>query len=259
LAEDNIVNQKLAVRLLEKQGHSAAVANNGREALKLLAGAGKDGFDLVLMDIQMPEMGGLEATAAIREREKATGRHIPIVAMTAHTMKGDRERCLAAGMNGYIAKPVQAEVLFREISAALSGSQPSSPAPQPPVDEGALLARVGGDKRLLTQLVKLFLTDCPRMMSKIDKAVNRGDAEGLRLAAHSLKGSVGNFAAPAAYEAARRLEEMAREGDLSHVQEAWLSLESEIIRLEPALASTLKSPGRKPRGASGRRASRRKR
>jgi signal transduction histidine kinase/ActR/RegA family two-component response regulator len=113
LAEDNAVNQKLAMRLLEKQGHKVVAADNGKEALAALE---KDRFDLVLMDVQMPEMGGFEATAAIREKEKATGSHIPIIAMTAHAMKGDRERCLAAGMDDYLSKPIQANKLFEIIA-----------------------------------------------------------------------------------------------------------------------------------------------
>jgi signal transduction histidine kinase/DNA-binding response OmpR family regulator len=116
LAEDNAVNQRLAVRLLEKRGHTVAVANNGREALSALE---RGAFDVVLMDVQMPEMGGFEATAAIRERERQTGDHLPIIAMTAHAMKGDRERCLEAGMDGYVSKPVQARELWEALAAAV--------------------------------------------------------------------------------------------------------------------------------------------
>jgi CheY-like chemotaxis protein len=115
LAEDNAVNRTLAIRLLEKQGHAVVVANNGREALAILAKAAFAGFDLVLMDVQMPEMDGFEATAAIREREKSTGQHLPIIAMTAHAMKGDEERCLAAGMDGYVSKPISTRELFATI------------------------------------------------------------------------------------------------------------------------------------------------
>jgi CheY-like chemotaxis protein len=112
LAEDNAVNQLLATRLLEKQGHHVATVGNGRAALERLE---KETFDLILMDIQMPEMDGFEATAAIRKQEESTGKHLPIVAMTAHAMEGDRERCLAAGMDGYIAKPVRAKDLIDAI------------------------------------------------------------------------------------------------------------------------------------------------
>jgi two-component system sensor histidine kinase/response regulator len=108
LAEDNLVNQRLMTRLLEKRGHRVVVAANGREALAALE---KDNYDLLLMDIQMPEMNGMEATARIREKEKITGGHQPIVALTAHAMKGDQELCLAAGMDGYLAKPIRAQEL----------------------------------------------------------------------------------------------------------------------------------------------------
>jgi CheY-like chemotaxis protein len=114
LAEDNTINQKLAARVLEKRGHTVWIANNGREALEAME---KQTFDIVLMDVQMPEMDGLEATAAIRGMEKGAGTHIPIIAMTAEAMKGDRERCLAAGMDSYASKPIQAKELFEAIEA----------------------------------------------------------------------------------------------------------------------------------------------
>jgi len=113
LAEDNVINQRVAVRLLEKLGHTVAVANNGKE---VLAAVQREHFDIVLMDVQMPEMGGFEATAKLRERERQNGGHLPIIALTAHAMKGDRERCLAAGMDGYLAKPIQTEELIQTIT-----------------------------------------------------------------------------------------------------------------------------------------------
>jgi CheY-like chemotaxis protein len=125
LAEDNAINQKLALRLLEKRGHAVTVVSTGKEALAALA---EQRFDAVLMDVQMPEMDGFEATAAIRARERETGGHVPIIAMTAHAMKGDRELCLAAGMDGYISKPLQASELFEAIEGPpLEGT----PAPSP--------------------------------------------------------------------------------------------------------------------------------
>jgi CheY-like chemotaxis protein len=120
LAEDNVVNQVVAARLLEKRGHAVVIARNGREALADLDGPGFGGFDLVLMDVQMPEMDGFEATGIIREREKSSGTHLPIIAMTAHSMRGDEERCLAAGMDGYLSKPIQVEQLY----AAIAGITP---------------------------------------------------------------------------------------------------------------------------------------
>jgi CheY-like chemotaxis protein len=117
LVEDNKINQVVAARLLEKQGHVVVVAHNGKRALAVLEDAAPGGFDMILMDVQMPEMDGFEATKIIRERETASGGHLPIVAMTAHAMKGDEERCLASGMDGYLAKPIQADALFATIAA----------------------------------------------------------------------------------------------------------------------------------------------
>jgi CheY-like chemotaxis protein len=123
LVEDNLINQKVAVRLLEKHGHRVVVAGNGQEALYTLE---REPFDLVLMDVQMPEMDGLEATRAIRAREQGTDRHLPIVALTAHAMMGDRERCLAAGMDGYVTKPVQSQQLLQALAEAMTLASPRS-------------------------------------------------------------------------------------------------------------------------------------
>jgi len=125
LAEDNPVNQRFSVRLIEKLGHQVEVVSNGRQAL---AASGRGGFDLALMDVQMPEMDGMEATRLIRERERRAGTHLPIVAMTAYAMKGDREKCLEAGMDGYVAKPIQLKELLEAIEAALSTGQTVQPA-----------------------------------------------------------------------------------------------------------------------------------
>ena len=241
VAEDNTVNQELAARLLEKQGHTVAVARNGREALEALEKAPASGFDVVLMDVQMPEMDGLEVTAAIRQKEKATGKHLPIIAMTAHALKGDRERCLAAGMDDYLAKPIQA----RELLAAVEGavlpavesrqSVPTEPRPEEIFDRAAALARVDGDAKLLEELAGLFLADCARLLSAVHEAVVKSDAEALEHAAHALKSSVGNFAANAAYASAAKLEMLGRHGNLAEGQEAYAALEQEIERLRPAL------------------------
>jgi len=240
VAEDNAVNQELAVRLLEKQGHTVAVAGNGREALEALEKAAS-GFDVVLMDVQMPEMDGFEATAAIRQKEKATGKHLPIIAMTAHAMKGDRERCLAAGMDDYVAKPIQAKELWATVEgAALPAVEKresvlAEPRPEEALDRATALARVDGDANLLGELAGLFLADCARLLSAVEEAVARADARALEHAAHALKSSVGNFAAHAAFEAAARLEMSGRQGDLTEAQEAYAVLQQEIERLRPAL------------------------
>ena len=246
LVEDNVVNQGLAVRLLERRSHRVVVTQNGREALQALEEAGFGGFDAVLMDVQMPEMDGFEATAAIRAREKTQGTHLPIIAMTAHAMKGDRERCLKAGMDGYVSKPVRAVDLLEEVERLASGGaatrDPSSvpspaaePAPGEVLDRAALLERVEGDRALLAELVGLFLQDCPRLLAGIREAVARGDAKALERAAHACKGAVSNFAAPAATAAALRMEQMSREGNLAQAAEGCAALEAEIERLNPVL------------------------
>jgi two-component system sensor histidine kinase/response regulator len=238
VAEDHPVNQKLAVRILEKWGHSVVVVGNGREALAALA---HDRFDVALMDVQMPEMGGFEATAAIRRRENGAGLPpLPIIAMTAHAMKGDRERCLAAGMDGYVSKPIQPHLLFEAIEQARAPGGPAPrPAPEagdePVLDRAVLLERVQGDGELLEELVTLFLAAYPQQLADLRAAVARGDSAGVYRTAHSLKGSVGNFAARPAVEAARTLEEMAHAGDLSRAPFVLADLESAMERLRPVL------------------------
>jgi two-component system sensor histidine kinase/response regulator len=234
LAEDSIVNQKLAVYLLEKWGHRITVANNGREAVSL---AQTGAFDLVLMDVQMPEMDGLEATAILREQEAGTSRHLPIVAMTAHAMVGDRERCLQAGMDDYLSKPIRARELLAVIEQVIAGSASVSDgngAPCP-IDWPAALERLQGDRELLNQLVEVIRQEGPKLLDDVRQAVERGDAAALKLAAHTMKGSLSNFAAPAAADAARRLEVMAKQGDLSEAAAALAHLEREMERFMPEL------------------------
>jgi PAS domain S-box-containing protein len=238
LADDNPVNQRLAVGLLEKRGHTVVVVDNGREALAALD---RQSFDAILMDVQMPEMDGFEATAAIRERERTCGTRIPIVAMTAHAMRGDRERCLAAGMDAYVAKPVRAEELY----AALGGvtphdrrgrADPAAPGRDNVFDRDEALAQLGGDAELLRELAATFLDQAPRWMSAIRESLERQDAAGVNAAAHPLKGSLGTFAAKSAAAAAQRLESLAREGNLADGWDALDALEKEMACLAPALA-----------------------
>ena len=230
LAEDNPVNQKLASRLLEKHGHAAVVTGNGREALAALEAGG---FDLVLMDVQMPEMDGFEATAAIRAQELTTGGHLPIVAMTAHALPEDRERCLAAGMDGYVAKPIQADRLFEAVEGVVGAWGPAAAAATPTdegsagqiVDREAMLALVGGDAELLQDVVGLFLREYPAQLELVRQELVGGNAEGLRRAAHSLKGAVGNFSTRGPFEVALELETMGRDGNLGGAEEACGRLE----------------------------------
>jgi two-component system, sensor histidine kinase and response regulator len=235
LAEDNAVNQRLATRLLEKQGHTVEVANNGCEALTALE---RQSFDLVLMDVQMPEMDGFEATARIRAREFQSGRRLPIIAMTAHAMKGDRERCLDAGMDGYVSKPIQPRDLNEAISriaGVVPETNPLSPSGADDVNLAEALARVGDDAELLAQVAGLFLDESPKQLADLRAAVARGDCLVMQRLAHTLRGSVGVFGARAACEAAQRLETMAKERDATHAQQAYDALEQAVARLKPGL------------------------
>jgi len=237
VAEDNPVNQKLAVRLLEKRGHEVVVAANGREALDALA---RGPVDLVLMDVQMPEMDGFEAAAAIRARERAAGSgpRLPIVALTAHAVKGDRERCLAAGMDGYLTKPLQAAALFETIERlAFAKEAPPAPPSAPSLDRDTALARCEGDVELLADLAGAFLASAPAQVLAIDEALARGDAKALERAAHALKGAASNFGATGAVEAAFALEGRARAGDLTDAAPLAAAVRTEVARLSRELAA----------------------
>jgi PAS domain S-box-containing protein len=246
LAEDNTVNQKLAVTVLEKRGHVVTVAPDGKQAV---ADWERQPFDVILMDVQMPEMDGFEATAAIREAERQTGTHIPIVAMTAHAMKGTSERCLAAGMDGYVSKPLQVSELVRTLDALTPSTAPAEAEPEPParedetvvdepaIDPDAALARVEGDRELLQEIIGLFLEEAPLRMGEIRAAISDRNANALERAAHSLKGSVSYFGAPRAYEAALRLESLGREGDWRDVDSAGAALEQALARVTQALTT----------------------
>jgi len=240
VVEDNRVNRLVVVHLLEKRGHTAIAVEDGLQALETLA---KVRVDVVLMDVQMPGMDGFETTAAIRIKEKETGGHLPIVALTAYAMKGDRERCLQAGMDAYVTKPVQAEELFAAIEELLPGAHGYEPAAPEKgrslevMNRASLLANVGHDADLQADIVKLFLEDSPKTLEEIRDALARRDALAVSRAAHRLKGELGILAARGASEAALRLETTGREGDLTAAAEAFSTLEREIERLEPQLAA----------------------
>ncbi len=245
LAEDNAVNQMVALRLLEKQKHRVVVAGNGREALLAMERTAYQGFDLVLMDVQMPEMDGLQATAAIRakEKEKGTEFHVPIVAMTAHAMKGDKERCLAAGMDAYLPKPIRTQQLL-DVIELLAGVRTETTLEPPPtfapgkdvLDKHSILAAFEGDQDLIREVLDLFLEECPRQMSAIREAVESSDAEKILKAAHSLKGSLSNFAAAGAFQSAQHLENLGREGELAKTANAFQVLEEQVSLLYSAMA-----------------------
>jgi len=239
LAEDSTVNQRVVVRLLEQRGHSVAVANNGREAVDMFESLPDRTFDVVLMDVQMPMMDGFQATGAIRRREAEKGGHVPIVAMTANAMKGDRERCLEAGMDGYISKPIRAKSFFRVVEemteTVTTAAVPDVGVDSAPVDRAEALQRTGGNVEVLQELVALFFEECPTLMNQIRTAIADRDKPLLRRAAHTLKGSVAVFGAESAREAAWRLESIGRDGDMDEAAAAWQSMERQIKRLMPAL------------------------
>jgi two-component system, sensor histidine kinase and response regulator len=235
LAEDHPVNQKLAVRLLEKRGHSVVIAPDGEAAVEA---AGRERFDLVLMDIQMPRLSGLEATSAIREREQHAGTHVPIIAMTAHTMRGDRERCLEAGMDAYLSKPLVPALLFETIHWVVAAGAEVGSAPDD------LLERFDGDEDLLRELAGIFLDSTPGHLAALRIAVRDRDSRALEAAAHLLRGSVSIFGAPEACDAALRLEEMGHSGAWDRVPEALAAFEREVALVQASL-------GARTRGAAG--------
>jgi CheY-like chemotaxis protein len=238
LAEDNAVNQRLAASILERRGHKVAIAANGREAVAAIE---RQAFDVVLMDVQMPDMGGFEATAMIRERERQSGGHVPIVAITAHVMKGDRERCLAAGMVEYITKPLDSRRLCHLVEAMAGIASSTSGIDLPPGLPDEVLTRVGGDRALLAEISRLFVDDAPAHLDKIRTALDQVDAEALRRAAHALKGAAANFDAVGLVKAAREMEDFGRTGQFDNARVMWATLTNETDRLVLTLRGLLTS------------------
>ena len=234
LAEDNPINQKLATRLLQKRGHQVTVTANGKEALAALA---EHTYDLVLMDVQMPEMDGLEATMKLRALEKITGHHQPVVAMTALAMKGDRERCIEAGMDGYLSKPIRQQELDdvlesyadRKHTSSIPSATPSTQ--ESSVDAADLLERVDGDHAFLAELAELFRKDYPLQLMLARDALLRQDSPTVEKASHALKGALANLSAGPASRLAQELETNARSGDLLHAGSALQQLEEELSRV----------------------------
>ena len=230
LAEDNRVNQKVAVRTLEKMGHSVVVADNGRDAVSLLA---NHTFDLVLMDIQMPILDGLTATRQIRDAEMPGHLHTPIIAMTALAMKGDRERCLESGMDGYVSKPIDRRALKEAIASVVKGSRHSSHPDDSGTDSIAwnyeqVLERIGGDETLFREIALIFLDETPKNLEILRQAISRRDAAAIEKIAHSLKSQLGYMATPGISQKAQALEEMARANTLEDAATIFATIESEI-------------------------------
>jgi two-component system sensor histidine kinase/response regulator len=253
LAEDNPVNQMTATTMFEKLGHVVVVANNGRQAIDKL---NEQAFDVVFMDVQMPEMDGVTATGEIRKQEQATGKHIPIVAMTAHAMKGDKEKCLAAGMDDYVAKPIRrkdlsevlARIVERFLTPATANEEPAAAAGADAnedkgmiLDEEALLEECDNDKSMLGRMVEIFDRDNRDRLPRLREAVRSGDAVAVKEEAHALKGGIGAFYAKAAYETAYVLEKMGADGNLSNAQATLQTLESQLQSLRRKLDELIQS------------------
>ena len=247
LAEDNRVNQMVASRILEKMGHTITVANNGAEALALLAA---HSFDLVLMDIQMPQMDGLSATKTLRQQETTTRFHLPVVAMTAHAMKGDRERCLEAGMDGYVSKPINGRDLELAIAKAMNLTssdigwintkvrQEAQSAKPVTLDFKQMLEQLGGDEKLLQEVIEIFVDQTPIHMETLRRALAQGDAESVEKTAHSIKGELGYLGISEVTQKARVLEELGRKHDLEQAAQVFLSFELEISDIVSAMKRT---------------------
>ena len=250
LAEDNVVNQKLAIRLLEKLGYRADIAGNGLEALEALE---RQTYDLLLSDVQMPEMDGLEATRQILQRWPA-GERPWIIAMTAEAMSGDRERCLAAGMNDYVAKPIRVDELVAAIKrtprrASGSSTRVADPSPDGLIDE-AVLARLadgtGGDEGFVSELIEQFVADAPRLLAAARAGLDAGDAEEVRRAAHTLKSNAATFGAHALAGRSRELEDAANRGALEGASEQVDAMGSELDLVLEALPAVWRKLSAEP-------------
>jgi signal transduction histidine kinase/DNA-binding response OmpR family regulator len=241
VAEDNSVNRAVAVRMLERVGHRVEAVEDGRQAMEALE---RNRFDLVLMDVQMPRMDGLEATAAIRALEQERGGHVPIIALTAHAMKGDRERCLAAGMDDYVAKPLQSRELYAAIERVRGGDENhweregrSTTDSDPVIDHELLMESSCGDPALAADLIRMYLDQSPIRIAELQSALDSNDRGAMERAAHQLRGSLGTIGASHVVEVATRLEELSRSAALEALADALAELEREMTRVLPELLS----------------------
>ena len=241
LVEDNVVNQRVASGLLARRGHQVVVAHDGLEALALLE---HESFDLVLMDLQMPVMGGLEATVEIRMRERVTGQHVRIVAMTAHAMNSDRERCLAAGMDGYLSKPIHPPTLFAVVEQDGDGGVvQTTVAPPVTFDQDALLRRLSGDRDLMTEVIGVFLEQLPVRLAAIREAVTSRNADALEEAANALKEAAASLSAGGLSDASRALERLGAESQMDGADAAWQHLSVEASKAIDVLRRLVQSAG----------------
>jgi CheY-like chemotaxis protein/HPt (histidine-containing phosphotransfer) domain-containing protein len=242
LAEDNVVNQAVVAAIMRTHGHSIVTVDNGAQAVAAVL---QSAFDVVLMDVQMPEMDGFEATAAIRHSEAGSDRHIPIIALTAHAMKGDRDKCLASGMDAYLSKPVHPRELLAAIDELVADGD-SAPvvveSVEPTEHERALdgvgvMDRIEGDVELLRELVALFNAEAVRTCAQLHTALDAGDARRVERLAHALKGSASNLGGVTVARIAQTLEAMGRDNLLTGGTARLAQLDREIERLNRELAS----------------------
>jgi signal transduction histidine kinase/HPt (histidine-containing phosphotransfer) domain-containing protein len=237
LVEDNPVNRRLAQHVLEKEGHHVVAVDNGAAALGAIESWH---FDLVLMDVQMPRMDGVETTVAIRNREKVTGERIPVIALTAHAMARDRERCMEAGMDGYLVKPIQPTILLEAVARVrpASAEQPASAETNKVIlDRGALLERIDGDPQLLDEITGLFLQNCGKLMVSVREAMAGMHASQFAHDVHTLRGMLGNLSAIAAQETAGRLEALSLQDQREEAEATFALLEQEVQALKVQLGS----------------------
>ncbi|MBI2478579.1 MAG: response regulator, partial [Planctomycetia bacterium] len=245
LAEDTPANQKIVTSILKKRGHAITVAGNGREAVELFR---QQAFDVILMDVQMPIMDGWQATAAIREQEKSPDQSTPIIAMTAHAMRGDREKCLDAGMDAYIAKPIDMNRLIELVESVADGTTDSRFVNEDHraahrvaksngvIDFAGAMQRLAGDLELFRDFIGYFDQDSPKLLSALRDAISEGDASAVQRCAHSIKGLAANFGAVLCVAVAHELEEIGKAGELGTAAEVMARLERELARLDDALA-----------------------
>jgi two-component system sensor histidine kinase/response regulator len=262
LAEDNPINQKVSLRMLQKLKYDVTVADNGKQALQLWQEAvDKDPFDLVLMDIQMPEMDGFETTEKIRELEKSKNSRTHIIALTAHATSEDRDQCLAFGMDGYLSKPIRFEKLFKMIKECPAESPKKQAAPSNQeqknepiwVDQKELLKRMEGDWELLIELIEIFKENSVDMIGEIYEAFGEADVEKLARSAHSMKGVLANFSAIKAHATTLKLEQLAKEGKLEQASAIFDELKVQVVKtrdiLEQMMAKYSASASLMPDGA----------
>ncbi|MHB0968356.1 MAG: hybrid sensor histidine kinase/response regulator [Thermoanaerobaculia bacterium] len=230
VAEDNVVNQEVLLGFLKRRGHKPTVANNGNEVLELTR---QHQFDAILMDVQMPEVDGLQAATIIRAREKEGGGHVPIIAITAHAMKADRERCLAAGMDAYLAKPIDPAQLFEIFDRLVYGERVTTGGA--PLTPRTIVAHFYDDPAFARRVAQIFLDASPKMLLDIRASLDRDDRLAVRNAAHALKGSVGNFPADAAHAALLHMEKCSMTATHDELEECYTNIVRELELFKPVL------------------------